>query len=185
MAIEKSGEASYTAGDEYTWHLRVRNLGPSDAQAVEVADPLPAGTSFVAADSPCAQSGGEVLCSLGSLPAGFDQTYDVTVARRPGTTASPLANTATVSTTTTDPEPANDSSSFGPSTSPLADLSVTKTADPGAVLKGHDVGFTIAVANAGPSTARAVTAGSPAAGGARIPRRRRTALHRVGRHGQL
>ena len=43
MAIVKTGAATYTAGTNYTWHLRVRNLGPSDAQNVSVSDPCPRG----------------------------------------------------------------------------------------------------------------------------------------------
>ncbi len=59
MAIEKTGAATYTAGTHYTWHLRVRNLGPSDAQNVSVTDTLPAGTTFVSATAPCTQAGGK------------------------------------------------------------------------------------------------------------------------------
>lgn len=161
MSIEKTGAATYTAGDEYSWHLRVKNLGPSDAQSVVVSDPLPAGTSFVSASAPCSESSGEVKCVLGTEPAGFDQTYDVTVEVDPDTTTSPLNNTVTVSSTTTDTNPGNNSSTFGPSPSPLADVSVLKTADPEAVLKGHETTFTILVSNAGPSTARAVKLEDP------------------------
>jgi large repetitive protein len=156
MAIEKTGAATYTAGETYTWHLRVKNLGPSDAQGVEVTDPLPAGTTFVSATAPCAASGGEVECALGTAPVGFDQTYDVTVQVDASTTTSPLTNTATVSTTTTDTNPGNDSSTFGPTSGPLADVAVEKTAEPELILKGQQIRFTIRVENFGPSTARAV-----------------------------
>jgi uncharacterized repeat protein (TIGR01451 family)/fimbrial isopeptide formation D2 family protein len=161
MAIEKTGAAAYTAGDEYTWHLRVRNLGPSDAQNVVVSDPLPAGTTFVSADAPCAQSGGEVECDLGTVAPGFDQTYDVTVEVDPATTTSPLDNTASVETTTDDPEPGNDESTFGPSSDPIADLSVVKTVSPKAILRKHEATFTILVHNAGPSVAREVELTDP------------------------
>jgi uncharacterized repeat protein (TIGR01451 family)/fimbrial isopeptide formation D2 family protein len=161
MSIEKSGAAAYTAGDDYTWHLRVKNLGPSDAQGVEVTDPLPAGTTFVSADAPCAPSGSEVKCALGTVAVGFDQTYDVTVHVDPNTTAAPLSNTATVSSETTDPETGNDTSTFGPTPGPLADVSVKKTAAPVLILKSQETTFTIEVANAGPSTARAVKVVDP------------------------
>lgn len=164
MAIEKTGGATYTAGDEYTWHLRVKNLGPSDAQGVEVKDPLPAGTTFVSASAPCAPSGGEVKCALGTAPAGFDQSYDVTVKVDPGTTTSPLDNTATVSTTTTDPNPSNDTDTFGPTPSPLVDVWVEKTAEPELILKSQETEFTIEVGNDGPSTARAVKLVDPLPG---------------------
>ena len=82
VAIVKTGAATYTPGTNYTWHLRVRNLGPSDARAVSVSDPLPAGTTFVSADAPCTQAGGTVTCALGTLAPGADHTYDVTVDQR-------------------------------------------------------------------------------------------------------
>ncbi|MDQ2629658.1 MAG: DUF11 domain-containing protein, partial [Actinomycetota bacterium] len=157
MSIEKTGDATYTAGEEYTWHLRVRNLGPSDAQNVVVTDPLPAGTSFVSADAPCTEESGEVKCALGFAEAGFDQTYDVTVEVDSATETSPLDNTATVETDTADSEPENDKSTFGPSSSPLADVTVVKTADPTAILRKQETTFTMVVSNAGPSTAHDVT----------------------------
>lgn len=163
ISIEKTGDATYTAGDEYTWHLRVQNLGPSDVQGVEVKDPLPAGTSFVSASAPCTHSSGEVKCVLGSAPVGFDQTYDVTVEVDPGTTTSPLDNTATVSSTTIDTDPSNNTSKFGPTPSPLADVWVEKSADPVTFLETQETEFTIEVGNDGPSTARAVKVSDPVA----------------------
>ena len=163
MSIAKTGNATYRAGDEYTWHLRVKNLGPSDAQGVEVKDPLPAGTTFVSASAPCAPSGAEVKCALGTAPVGFDQSYDVTVKVDPGTTTLPLNNTATVSTTTKEPSGGGEpnSSTFGPTPSPLADVWVEKTAEPDLILKTEETDFTLEIGNDGPSTARAVKLSDP------------------------
>jgi uncharacterized repeat protein (TIGR01451 family) len=163
MAIEKTGAATYTPGGEYTWHLKVRNLGPSDAQGVEVGDPLPAGTTFVSASAPCSLSGGEVECVIGTAPTGFEATYDVTVEVDPGAVASPLSNTATVSSPT-DTNPGNDTSTFGPAPSPLADVWVRKTAAPELILKSQESEFTIEVGNDGPSTARSVKLTDPLPG---------------------
>lgn len=156
MSIEKTGAAEYTAGDDYTWHLLVKNHGPSDALGVEVKDPLPAGTTFVSASAPCSESAGEVKCAIGTAAVGFEHTYDVTVHVDPNTTAAPLSNTATVSSTSPETEEANNHSTFGPEPSPLADVSVKKTVEPGSILKSREATFTLEVANAGPSTARAV-----------------------------
>lgn len=158
MTIEKTGEPGYVAGENYTWHLKVKNLGPSDAQNVEVQDPLPAGTTFVSASTPCSLSGGKVKCALGTAPVGFEQTYDVTVAVDASTTESPLDNTATVSISTTEPGGggAPNSSTFGPTSGPLADVWVEKTVSEAAILKNHQTTFTIEAGNDGPSTARSV-----------------------------
>jgi uncharacterized repeat protein (TIGR01451 family)/fimbrial isopeptide formation D2 family protein len=161
MAIEKTGEPGYTAGENYTWHLRVRNLGPSNAENVVVADPLPAGTTFVSSTAPCAHASGEVKCELGDQPPSFDQTYDVTVKVDPGTTTSPLSNTATVDTDTDDPEPGNDESTFGPTAGSLADVWVEKSVDPEAILRKAQTTFTLVVGNDGPSTARNVELDDP------------------------
>jgi uncharacterized repeat protein (TIGR01451 family)/fimbrial isopeptide formation D2 family protein len=161
LSIVKSGAADYTAGTDYVWHLRVRNLGPSDAQSASVSDVLPIGTTFVSADAPCTEAAGTVTCALGTVDPGFDHTYDVTVAVDPGVIASPLSNSATVSTTTTDPVPGNDASTSNASSSPLADVSVTKAASPSAILKNGQTTFTMVVHNAGPSVARSVTLSDP------------------------
>jgi uncharacterized repeat protein (TIGR01451 family)/fimbrial isopeptide formation D2 family protein len=157
VSIVKSGAATYTPGSDYTWHLRVRNLGPSDAGDVTVSDTLPAGTTFVSADPLCTHLSGTVTCALDTLAAGADGSYDIVVAVDPARTAATLSNTATVSSTTTDPTPADNSSTFAPTVAALADISVTKTASPAATLQGHGTTFTLTVHNAGPSVARAVT----------------------------
>jgi uncharacterized repeat protein (TIGR01451 family)/fimbrial isopeptide formation D2 family protein len=157
LSIAKTGAADYTPGTDHVWHLRVRNLGPSDAQDAKVSDTLPVGTTFVSADAPCTESAGVVTCALGTVAPGFDHTYDVTVAVDAGVTASPLSNTATVSTTTTDPVAGNDTSTADATPSTLADVSVTKVAAPSAILKNGQTTFTMVVHNAGPSVARSVT----------------------------
>ncbi|WCB95409.1 hypothetical protein DSM104299_04152 [Baekduia alba] len=161
LSMVKSGAADYTAGTDYVWHLRVRNLGPSDAQSASVSDVLPIGTTFVSADAPCTATAGTVTCALGTVAAGFDHTYDITVAVDPGVVASPLSNTATVSTTTTDPVGGNDTSTSNASPSALADVSATKAASPSAILKNGQTTFTMVVHNAGPSVARSVTLSDP------------------------
>lgn len=164
LTIAKTGDATYTAGKEYTWHLQVKNLGPSDAQNVEVKDPLPAGVTFVSASEPCGLSGGEVKCVLGTAKVGFDKSYDVTVAVEPKTITSPLANTATVSSTTEEVDTSNNTSTFGPSADPRADVWIKKSAEPGLILKTQETEYTLEVGNDGPSTARAVKLSDPMPG---------------------
>ncbi|HST41705.1 MAG TPA: hypothetical protein VLK58_19455 [Conexibacter sp.] len=155
MSIEKTGPARYLPGGRYTWNLRVRNLGPSDAQAVEVTDALPAGTSFSSADAPCTEAAGVVRCALGTAPVGYDRTFAVTVSVDSATRGR-LDNTASVSTTTTDVEPSNDDSTFGPDPDPIADVTIVKTATPPAIPRGGTSTFTLTVTNLGPSVAEDV-----------------------------
>jgi uncharacterized repeat protein (TIGR01451 family)/fimbrial isopeptide formation D2 family protein len=157
VSIEKTGDPSYTAGENYTWNLHVENNGPSEALDVVVTDQLPAETTFVSADSPCDEvATGEVECELGDLPVGFEGDYEITVEVDPSNQASPLDNTASVTTETEDPEEENNESTFGPDPSALADITVEKTADPAAILRKQETTFTMVVSNSGPSVAREV-----------------------------
>jgi hypothetical protein len=73
----------------------VTNNGPNGATGVTVADPVPAGTTFVSVSTStgtCANTGGVVNCQLGSLAVGASDTITlVTTAGQTGT----LTNTAT------------------------------------------------------------------------------------------
>ena len=73
----------------------VTNNGPNGATNVTVADPVPAGTTFVSVDDLDGHlhgSGGVVNCQLGSLAVGASVTITlVTTAGQTGT----LTNTAT------------------------------------------------------------------------------------------
>ncbi|HEV3480175.1 MAG TPA: DUF11 domain-containing protein, partial [Gaiellaceae bacterium] len=80
---------------QLTYKLVVGNNGPDTATQVTLADPLPAGTSFVSASTTQGScTGGAVVnCNLGSIAQGATVTITVVViAQQPGT----LTNTATV-----------------------------------------------------------------------------------------
>lgn len=161
LSIVKTGDARYVAGTNYTWDLRVRNLGPSDAQRVVVSDTLPAGVRFVSADAPCAFAAGAVRCEIATAEDGFDETYTVTVSVDPDTDADPLENTATVTSDTDDPDTDNNRSNHDPEPDPLADVTVVKTATPAAINRGHQSTFALTVTNVGPSVARDVVLEDP------------------------
>ena len=155
LSIAKDGAPTYVPGEQHTWTLRVRNAGPSHARDVVVSDPLPAGTSFVSADGRCTHAAGTVSCALGTVPVGYDETFAVTVRVDPDATG-PLANTATVATSTDDPDHANDSATHTPDDRPIADVTVEDRADPEAIARGHRSTLTLTASNLGPSVARTV-----------------------------
>ena len=154
-----------TAGTNLTYTITVTNAGPSNAATVSLSDPLPAGTTFVSLTAPAGWScttpavgaGGTVSCSFASLPAG-SVVFTLTVAVAPSTVAGTvISNTATVTSATTDPTPANGSATATTTVGAgSADLSVTKSGT-GAGLAGTDYSYTITVANAGPSAAASAT----------------------------
>jgi len=109
-----------TAGNNLTYTLVVNNPGPSDAQSVLVSDPIPANTTFVSlaqnggpaftCSTPAVGGTGTVNCSIATLPAGMSVTFTLIV-KVDATTAdgTVLSNTVTVTSSTADPVPGNNS----------------------------------------------------------------------------
>ena len=145
-----------TAGGALTYNITVNNAGPSDAQAVIVNDTLPAQLTGVSVSS----SQGSCIsfpCNLGTIAAGGNATITVTGtvnANTPDGTL--LSNTATVSSSTTDPNAANDSDTETTAVIARADLSITKDDSVDPVTAGGALTYNITVNNAGPSDAQAV-----------------------------
>jgi uncharacterized repeat protein (TIGR01451 family) len=95
LQITKTGTPNpVTVGNQVTWTMVVTNNGPNGATNVTVADPVPAGTSFVSvASSAGTCTGGAVVnCQLGSMAVGSSVT--ITLVTTAGTTGT-LTNTAT------------------------------------------------------------------------------------------
>ncbi len=106
------------AGNNITYTITVNNAGPGNAASVSLSDTLPTGTTFVSLSSPGGWScttpsvgaGGTVSCSDASLAPG-SAVFTLVVAVAPSVAAGTvISNTATVSSTTSDPNPGNESS---------------------------------------------------------------------------
>ena len=156
MAITKSLSADpFSPGSPLVYTLVVTNAGPSDAQSVQIVDAVPSELSVTAAlttAGSCAVSAGTVTCDLGVVAVGDAVTITIQTDTDPST-ASSVSNTATVSSSTTDPNLPNNSSTIGTNPAPTADLAVTKTVDPSSVVAGEDLTYTISLTNLGVSTA--------------------------------
>ncbi|MEO8053919.1 MAG: hypothetical protein ABI768_02120 [Acidobacteriota bacterium] len=156
LTIAKTGPATAVpGGPNVVFTAVVTNNGPSDAQAVSVADPTPANLTFVSNAGACASA---FPCSLGTLAAGASVTITSTYAIPPGYPApAPIVNTATVSSTTPDPTPGNNTSTATVLVpTGVADIAVTKTVSNPAPAVGTNVTFTITVSDLGPSDASGV-----------------------------
>jgi uncharacterized repeat protein (TIGR01451 family) len=155
------------AGADLTYLIEVSTEGPDDAADVTLSDPLPPGTTFRSLAAPggwtCATpavgQGGTVTCSIASLPPST-AFFSLVVATDPGLT-DPLANTATVTSATADPNPGNESGQALTPVFALADLAVAVTAAPAPAIAGADLVYSITLANHGPSTGRDVTLTGP------------------------
>lgn len=100
------------AGNNVTYTITVTNLGPSSAIGVTLTDTFPSNMTFVSAtptQGSCTGTG-PVTCSLGNLNSG--NTATVTVVTRTGAnTPGASTNSATVTSTTPDPNLANNTAS--------------------------------------------------------------------------
>ncbi|MCU1230586.1 MAG: Extracellular nuclease, partial [Acidobacteria bacterium] len=93
-----------------TYNIVVTNNGPGAATAVTVTDILPAGatlTSAIPSQGSCSGTT-TVTCTLGTLNNGANATIAITV--QAPATPGPVSNTATVTTTSNDPNAGNNSS---------------------------------------------------------------------------
>lgn len=153
--------APVAAGTSTTFTIEVRNAGPSDAVGpLVVTDTLPEGLSYLSASGgwTCDAVGVEVTCTLpgdllagASAPAlGLTAQIDATVDPQD------LTNVASVTSSTVDPTPGNNTDDAVVAVVQNADLAISKSHD-GIGLVGEELVFTLEVSNTGPSEANAVT----------------------------
>jgi uncharacterized repeat protein (TIGR01451 family) len=120
-----------------TYTIQVQNLGQANAATVQVADTIPATTTFVSANAPAGWSCSgttTVTCSLaGTMPQGASATITITVTSP--STAGSITNKATVSSTTADPVAANNSATVITVVQPLVCATPGKDG-PGGTLSG-------------------------------------------------
>jgi uncharacterized repeat protein (TIGR01451 family) len=109
LSITKSDSSDpVNAASSLTYTLTPSNAGPSTAAGVSVTDTLPAGVTFGTASGSgwtCAEVSGVVTCTRVSMGTGSAPAISITVtAPAEGGT---ITNNAAVSSSTTDPIPAN------------------------------------------------------------------------------
>ncbi|MHA2065503.1 MAG: FG-GAP-like repeat-containing protein, partial [Candidatus Thorarchaeota archaeon] len=111
LSITKSDDIDpVVAGDNLTYTIGVNNNGPEEAQNVIVSDILPAGVTFVYTTGCANDPNGVPSCDLGTIANGGSASYTVTVTVDSGT-AGTIINSASVSSSTADPDTGNNSTS--------------------------------------------------------------------------
>ena len=160
--------ATPSPGTNVTYTITATNAGPDGATTVSLSDPLPTGMTFVSATAPsgwtattpAVGANGTVSFTRATwATGGGSQTFTVVARVDPSTaTGTTLTNTATISSDTTDPTPANNSAmttaTVGrqPQTitfAPLADQLIT--ASPLTVAATASSGLAVAFASQTPS----------------------------------
>lgn len=152
-------------GNPLTYTLVVENDGPNQANNVALTDTLPSSVAFksVSGSASCAHSNGTVTCSnLGNIGAGGNRTVTIVVTP---TVAGVITNTAVVTSSNPDPTPANNTSTITTTVSPVADLSIGKTASSDPVTAGTSLTYTLTITNSGPSAATGVVISDTLPGG--------------------
>ncbi|WP_407986370.1 hypothetical protein [Kitasatospora sp. CMC57] len=122
-------------GETFAYQVTVSNAGPSQAVGVKAVDALPAMLSFVSSTDGCSATGQTVTCAAtGPLAPGTAKAWVFTVRLDPSYqgNGSDIRNTATATSATQDPDPANNTSpAAGPPggsvSQPQADLGIGKT----------------------------------------------------------
>ena len=155
LALTKSASpTTIVFGQPVTYTLTVRNSGPSRALGASISDPLPAGLTFVSSPDGCTVAAGTVTCPVGALDSSDSRVLSF-IANTPAGGSGDVTNTATVSATTTDPNPANNAASASSTTQVRADVSLTKTTSAGPVA-GGPITYTLTATDGGQSDAAGV-----------------------------
>jgi uncharacterized repeat protein (TIGR01451 family) len=121
LAIVKTvNNSTPVVGSQVTFTLQASNNGPSPATGVSVADPLPAGYTFVSANPAAAFNSG--IWTIGSLASGASTSLTITATVN---ASGSYLNTATISGAQNDPIPGNNSDCE--STEPIQKGTITGT----------------------------------------------------------
>ncbi len=99
-------------GSTTDYAITLTNIGPDTAYNIVLADTLPGGAAYVSASGTgwtCTGSGTLVTCTLASLTAGA--TSRLTLSIQMPLTPATVSNSASVSTDSIDPDPANNTAS--------------------------------------------------------------------------
>ena len=159
--VKRSNETNAVPGEMFSYTITVTNLGPNAAENVLLTDIIPGSIL----NPQFSQNGGSTFqpwtgsLNLGTLAPGEIVTIIIRGTVREEATGV-ITNTATVSSPTPDPNPANNTSTV---TTPVrsvvgkADISVIKLSNKRKACVGELLEFTIIVSNAGPADAENVT----------------------------
>ena len=156
LQITKSASATtVSVGDTLTYTLTITNNGPDAAQTPLLIDQVPA-----ALKNPqySIDNGTTWQVGMGSLSIPTlnpNESYVVLVQGTVNQFANgTIANSASISSSTPDPNLSNNSASISTNILDSADLSIIKLATPSTVTTGQTLTYTLAIANAGPATAQ-------------------------------
>lgn len=141
------------AGAPIAFVVYANNEGPDDAADAQLTFTLPAEAAFDSLSAPAGWScttGQTVTCSTAALPPGSAQ-FTIVAMTDPALPPQTITATASVTSTTGDPESGDNSVDISVIITEDLDVAVSLSDAPDPVLAGSDVTYTIDVTNNGPS----------------------------------
>jgi len=153
LSVTKTGPSGVQQSGSVTYELTAFNAGPDTAQNVVVADVIPTYLTFdaTASDSRCIQENNSVLCNSVVLNAGNDASYTVVFdVSSHAQCDSIIENTASVSTSSTDPNPSNNQSTKFTTVDCASYLTISKTDDRDTAEPGDTLSYYITIENPSP-----------------------------------
>ena len=171
IGVQKVGPSSAAPNTDVAYAIAVNNAGPDPAASFSLTDTLPgtmtfvsiaqnSGPAFDCSSHPSVGSGGTITCTIASLASGASATFTLTGHIPSGTASNTsFSNTANVSSSTTDPNPDNNSSLFALVVN-SSDLAITKTG-PATAASGGTISWTITASNNGPDISQPTTFNDP------------------------
>jgi uncharacterized repeat protein (TIGR01451 family) len=148
-------------GSQITYTVGLSNLGSSDASAITVNAPLPAGLTFVSVTGPGTYVSGTGVWTLASLAVNGTATLTITATVNTGTAGSTLTGTASLQNSTpTDPNSGNNSASVMIFPQAAADLAVSLSVSNTMPIQGTQITYTVGLSNLGPDDASNIVVGT-------------------------
>ncbi len=149
-------------GSIVTYAFTVTNNGPYQASALTLTDVLPPGLSFVADNADptadqdsawsCSAASQTVTCTASSLANAATSIFHFRVRVTSDTTGA-ITNAASISATTPDPEPDNNTATHDLTVIDGTDMAIAKSVATSPVIGGQPVRFNLTATNNGPMTA--------------------------------
>ena len=154
LSITKTTASTFVVGSNAVYTLTATNGGPqSAAGTITVSDVLPAGLTYVSATGTgwtCSHASGTVTCTRSGPVTSGTTLPAITLTVAVGAAAAPsVTNTATVASSTTfDPDAADNSSSVTRAVTVPTDLTINKS-HTGNFTQGQSGTYSITVTNSG------------------------------------